>query len=291
MISVKRVADIYSRGFCTVDVLDGVSKIKLFLSETGNYYYPVMDGDNLVGVITYKELLRAHPNRIVADTELQEPVVVPAEIPLWQAQEIFEDTGVEVLLVQESGQFSGILPRNLLDKHLGPHTDLLTGLYKSDYIYYHGAKLLKDKQEISIIFFDINDFGTINKAYGHTVGDLILIEVSKLLRENIPTDVFLCRFGGDEFAVLLAAHVDEAAQLANRLANVIGSHDFCHRIKISISAGIIGGRRYKERNDDPWNTIEDLMNMASLRSTEAKKTKTSLLASDIEPTNEIAFGF
>lgn len=288
MINIKRVADIYSREFCAVDVLDGVSKIRSFLLETENGCCPVMDEGNLVGVITYKELLKTHPNRIIADAMRGEPVTVPAEMPLWQAKELFEETGLDVFLVEEEGRLSGILSRNLIEIQLGSHIDLLTGLYKSDYIYYHGVRLLENKQEISIVFFDINNFGVIDKTYGHTVGDIILIEVSKLLRENTPSGAFLCRFGGDEFAVLLPAHLDEGAALAYRLADIIGRHSFVRGIEISISAGAIGGRRHEERSDDPWNTMEQLINIASLRSTEAKKSNATLFMAEIQGEIEIA---
>ncbi|KUO78031.1 MAG: hypothetical protein APF81_04270 [Desulfosporosinus sp. BRH_c37] len=288
MISITRVADIYSKEFPAVDVLDGVSKTMSFLLETDNSCCPVMDEGNLVGVITYKDLLRTHPNRIIADVMRGEPVTVPAEMSFWQAKELFEDTGLDVFLVEEEGRLSGILSRNLLEIQLGSHVDLLTGLFKSDYIYYHGVRLLENKQEISIVFFDINNFGVIDKTYGHTIGDIILIEVSKLLRENIPTEAFLCRYGGDEFAVILPAHMDEGAALAYRLTDIVGQHSFPHGIDISISAGVIGGRRHEERDDDPWNTIEQLINMASLRSTEAKKSNATLIMAEIQGANEIA---
>jgi len=288
MINIKRVANIYNKEFPVVNAMDGVSKIKSFLLETGNYYCPVMDEGKLVGVITYKDLMRSHPNRIIADAVRGEPIIVPAEMPLWHAKELVEETGQDVFLVEEEGRLSGILSRNLLEIQLGSHIDLLTGLYKSDYIYYHGARLLENKQEICIVFFDINNFGMIDKTYGHTIGDNILSEVSKLLGANIPSDAFLCRFGGDEFAVLLPAHLDEGAALAYRLADIIDHHSFVDGIGISISAGAIGGRRHEERDDDPWDTMENLINIASLRSTEAKKSKATLFMADIPGANEIA---
>lgn len=288
MINIKRVADIYSKEFYAVDVLDGVAKIRSFLLESENGCCSVMDEGKLVGVITYKDLLRTHPNRIIADAMRGDPVTVPTEMPLWQAKEIFEETGLDVFLVEEEGRLSGILSRNLLEIQLGSHIDLLTGLYKSDYIYYHGVRLLENKQEICIVFFDINNFGVIDKTYGHTVGDIILIEVSKLLRENTPTEGFLCRFGGDEFAILLPEHLDEGAALAYRLADIIGRHSFVRGIEISISAGIVGGRRHEEREDDPWSTMEQLITIASLRCTEAKKRNSSLLTAENHCLNEIA---
>lgn len=288
MINIQRVANIYIKELYSVDVLDGVSKTRSLLLETENYCCPVMDEGVLVGVITYKELLRTHSNRIIADAMQGKPIIVPVEMPLWKAKELFEETGVDAFLVEEEDRLSGILPRNLLEIQLGSHIDLLTGLYKSDYIYYQGVQLLENKQEISILFFDINNFGLIDKTFGHSVGDSILIEVSKLLRESIPSEAFLCRFGGDEFAVLLPAHLDEGAALAYRLADIIGRHSYTSGIEISISAGVIGGRRHEERADDPWNTMEQLINIASLRSTEAKKRNVTLSMAEIKVGDEIA---
>ncbi|WP_088225805.1 GGDEF domain-containing protein [Desulfosporosinus sp. FKB] len=282
MINIERVANIYSKEFSVVDVLDGVSKVRALLLDKDISCCPVMNEGNLIGIITYKNLLRTHPNRIIADVACEEPVIVSAEMSLWQAKELFEETKSEVILVEENGYLSGILSRTLLEKRLGSHIDLLTGLYKSDYIYYHGARLLKNQQEICIVFFDVNNFGVIDKTYGHTVGDIILTEVSKLLSANTPSNAFLCRFGGDEFAVLLPAHLDEGTALAYRLADIISRHRYVREIEISISAGVIGGRRRGERAIDPWNTMEQLMNIASLRSTEAKKNKTTLSVASIE---------
>ncbi|MDQ7092953.1 GGDEF domain-containing protein [Desulfosporosinus sp. PR] len=283
MINIKRVANIYSKEFFAVNVLDGVSKARSLLSEMDHGCFPVMDEGNLVGIITYKDLLRTHPNRIIADVIGEEPIIVPAEMPLWQAKELFDEkTRLDVFIVEDEGRLSGILTRNMLKIQLGSHIDLLTGLYRSDYIYYHGVRLLEKKQEICIIFFDINNFGFIDKTYGHTVGDIILVEVSRLLKENIPSKAFLCRFGGDEFAVLLPAHLDDGTGLAYRLANIIDNHSYVHDIIISVSAGVIGGRRHEERADDPWNTMEQLINIASLRSTEAKKINAKLSVAKIE---------
>jgi len=60
-------------------------------------------------------------NRIIADAMRGEPITVPAEMPLWQAKEIFEETGLDVVLVQDEGRLSGILSRNLLEIQLGSH--------------------------------------------------------------------------------------------------------------------------------------------------------------------------
>lgn len=288
MIQIMRVSDIYSKEFFSVDVLEGVSKTRSLILETGISACPVLDNGNLVGVITVKDLLKAHPNRIIADAMNRELVTVPLEMPLWQVQDIFDKTGLDVLVVREREQICGILSRNMLDIELGPHTDLLTGLYKSDYIYYQGARLLEKGQEICIVFMDLNNFGIIDKTYGHITGDTILVEVSKILKENIPPEAFLCRFGGDEFVVLLPVYLDEGVSLAYKLAETVDRHSFSNGIEVSISAGVIGGRRKHERIADPWDTIENLMNIASLHSTKAKKGNTVLSIADFQDLNEIA---
>lgn len=288
MIKIKRVSDIYSKDFFLVDVLEGVSKTRSLILETDTNACPVLDNGILVGVVTVKDLLKAHPNRIIADAMNRELVTVPLEMPLWQVQGIFDKTGLDVLVVQEKEQICGVLPRNLLDIELGPHTDLLTGLYKSDYIYYQGARLLEKGQETCIVFIDLNNFGIIDKTYGHTIGDTILVEVSSLLKENIPLESFLCRYGGDEFVILLPEYLDQGVSFAYKLAETVDRHSFPRGIKVSISAGVIGGRRKHERIVDPWNTIENLMNIASLHSTEAKKGNTILSIADFQDLNEIA---
>lgn len=60
-------------------------------------------------------------------------------------------------------------------------------------------------------FIDLDDFKTINDRYGHAVGDTLLRELAQRLAGCLRGDDLLVRYGGDEFALALVAHVEEPA--------------------------------------------------------------------------------
>jgi diguanylate cyclase (GGDEF)-like protein len=69
------------------------------------------------------------------------------------------------------------------------------------------------------LFLDLDKFKQINDTYGHHIGDLLLIEVAKLIQTCIRETDTLSRLGGDEFGILLEDIV--SAELAQRVANKI----------------------------------------------------------------------
>ncbi|WP_072681812.1 diguanylate cyclase [Arcobacter sp. LA11] len=81
-------------------------------------------------------------------------------------------------------------------------TDSLTGLYNRHYL-----KNIDISEFVSsdyyIIFFDIDYFKKVNDLYGHTCGDLILKEFSIILNSYSRNDDILCRYGGEEFILII----------------------------------------------------------------------------------------
>ena len=86
-------------------------------------------------------------------------------------------------------------------------TDSLTGLYNRYYLNRLIKKGFKveDGKRLYVLFFDLDKFKYINDEYGHSVGDKILRESSKRLKESFhrETDI-LCRYGGDEFVAFVS---------------------------------------------------------------------------------------
>ncbi|WP_047983420.1 sensor domain-containing diguanylate cyclase [Ornithinibacillus californiensis] len=61
----------------------------------------------------------------------------------------------------------------------------------------------ENKEEIAILYIDIDKFKSINDTYGHDIGDSLLVQFSKRLKSSVREQDELCRVGGDEFLVLL----------------------------------------------------------------------------------------
>lgn len=124
--------------------------------------------------------------------------------------------------------------------------DGLTGLYNRHFLMQRLKEEIKKayrfKQPLSLIFTDIDLFKQINDQYGHSTGDQVLIEFSDLLKKSIREFDLACRFGGEEFVILLPqTYLDSAFLLAERLREKTAATFFCMdsiRTRISASFGI-----------------------------------------------------
>ena len=128
---------------------------------------------------------------------------------IWKAKDLFDKKDVDMLLVLKENKIIGIVTKKILNIELGKHVDLLTGLNKSDYIYYKAVDLLDAGNEISIIFIDVDNFGCVNKEFATLLGNKILEEIAELLKTNTLEGVSLCRFGGDEFVLVTPYFAEE----------------------------------------------------------------------------------
>src|SRR5690606_3496387 len=86
------------------------------------------------------------------------------------------------------------------------------------------AVSLADRYEepLSIVFFDLNGFKTINDTHGHATGDAVLAHVADVLRGHVRDSDIVGRLGGDEFGViLLRSDLPSAKTKAQQLAEMI----------------------------------------------------------------------
>ncbi len=94
----------------------------------------------------------------------------------------------------------------------------------------------------AVLFIDLDEFKEINDTKGHSVGDAVLVEVARRLRENTRARELVARLGGDEFVVLASgADATIARTIAGRLVEAmarpmsIGGHVLSARASIGIS--------------------------------------------------------
>lgn len=109
--------------------------------------------------------------------------------------------------------------------------DGLTGLYNHRYfnelLNHLFDQFRKDGISLSLIMLDLDNFKNYNDTYGHSQGDEILKEISALIRGVIREKDILCRYGGDEFCIILPeAEKEEASKVAGKIRNVIADFNY-----------------------------------------------------------------
>ena len=105
-------------------------------------------------------------------------------------------------------------------------TDQLTGLYNRRAFAGVAAKEVgrawRYQRPLALILFDIDNFKVVNDTHGHSIGDQVLQVMTGLVSKTIRATDVICRYGGDEFIVLMPeAGRDEALAMAERLREEI----------------------------------------------------------------------
>jgi len=129
-------------------------------------------------------------------------------------------------------------------------TDALTGLHNRRYMESHVATLVEQAaargKPLSVLVLDIDYFKSINDTYGHDVGDDALREFSTRLKKSIRGIDLACRYGGEEFVVVMPeTDMAVAAMVAERVRRGIATEPFPinqgkNAIEVTISIGIAG---------------------------------------------------
>lgn len=106
--------------------------------------------------------------------------------------------------------------------------DALTGLYNRRYferrLREESAHARRHKRPFSLVMVDVDHFKLVNDTYGHEDGDRVLKHVADLITGSLREDDIACRYGGEEFVLLLRATPGTAARVvANRLRSAFQS--------------------------------------------------------------------
>jgi diguanylate cyclase (GGDEF)-like protein len=263
----------------TVEPGTSVRRAAAIMEEGGFGCLPVVENGRLLGLVTSRDLRAAHLNRLVADAMTRNPIVAEPDVFLWEAAELLAAYGIERLPVVQQGKLLGIVTKARLWQFLAQYRDSLTGLYRGEILKEKAIALLEAGREIAVLFLDVDDFGRLNKRYGHVVGDAVLQKMAVVLQDLLHRERdLLGRYGGDEFAVVSVRSLAEARTLADLLCEGLSLVEWPNGLSVSASVGVAGGRRTRLREgDDLRATVSELFNAASLASTRAKRTKSGVV--------------
>jgi diguanylate cyclase (GGDEF)-like protein len=119
---------------------------------------------------------------------------------------------------------------------------------------------------MAAIMLDIDHFKSFNDAHGHLIGDVVLAEVARRVREAAGEGAVVGRFGGEEFAIALSkAGADEARVVAERVRAAVAAapvHTARGELTVTVSVGV--------SDDEGAATLEDVLRRADDRLYEAK---------------------
>jgi diguanylate cyclase (GGDEF)-like protein len=127
-------------------------------------------------------------------------------------------------------------------------TDALTGVYNRRFFIESLEKQLslakRYDETLTVIMVDVDHFKRFNDTYGHTAGDRVLQQVSKMLGASVRESDVLCRYGGEEFTIIMSrTSATEGYEKAERIRRHIESVRFANiapgnSLGITVSMGI-----------------------------------------------------
>ncbi|MCU7923858.1 MAG: sensor domain-containing diguanylate cyclase [Candidatus Thiodiazotropha sp. (ex Dulcina madagascariensis)] len=125
-------------------------------------------------------------------------------------------------------------------------TDKLTGTANRqafEILFEQTVRSAKRKEaSLSVVMLDIDRFKQVNDTYGHLAGDLVLRTVANLIRRAIRESDTVCRWGGEEFLLLLPeCDLDHARKLAERIRSAVEARSIAtglDRVTVTASLGV-----------------------------------------------------
>jgi diguanylate cyclase (GGDEF)-like protein len=124
--------------------------------------------------------------------------------------------------------------------------DALTGLYNFRYMQrsleIEMERTRRTKLSTGLVMIDLDHFKKVNTLYGHECGNAVLAQFGKVLKGNVRVIDVPCRYGGEEFALILpGAHLRESIAIAERLREITRCNSLTfgtETVRITASFGI-----------------------------------------------------
>jgi diguanylate cyclase (GGDEF)-like protein/PAS domain S-box-containing protein len=121
------------------------------------------------------------------------------------------------------------------------HTDPLTGIANRTSLYeqfdYNLKLAYRSRKSMAVMMLDLDNFKLINDTYGHTVGDILLVQCAARIKNNIRNTDIAARFGGDEFTVVLTnlSSIESVRIVAEQIINSMKQPFIINEIECTIT--------------------------------------------------------
>ena len=198
----------------------------------------------------YKRIITVDDNNQLVGTIAQKELITLAYSSWTKLMKDYQSKLIEIndLLKHKKDEYASLA-----------FTDSLTGLYnrhKFIELFHSSFRLMQQRQNsLSTILIDIDHFKKVNDSFGHNVGDNTLSKIAEFLLEKLRETDIICRWGGEEFLVLLpATNIEQAQNIAEKLRRKLEQTSFEKVKTLSASFGIAA-----VTNSD---TLEDVINRA-----------------------------
>jgi len=230
-----------TKDLVTAQVTDDYNTVYMLMRVNGIRHIPILDGKKIVGIVSVRDLIHYYQNKLESEfAEARDRIETMKRLVKLSAEEVLESLFTEINKYKELSL-----------------TDHLTGLYNKRYflmrLQEETARAQRYKQDLSLIFCDIDHFKAINDNYGHQNGDTILREVGTLLSggmgelkvvSRLRKSDIVARYGGEEFVVILPeTSAEHAAIAAEKMRNALEQNTFVidsKEIKVTMSFGVAG---------------------------------------------------
>jgi diguanylate cyclase (GGDEF)-like protein len=163
--------------------------------------------------------------------------------------------------------------------------DPLTGLFNRRHFFELTQQELERSRRynrpISIIMLDIDHFKQVNDRFGHLVGDRVIVEVARRIQKALRRIDLACRYGGEEFAILLPeTNLRQAEMVATRLWQLVTKQPTVSgelKLKITVSVGVA---TYQLEGMITVDTLLDQADQAMYQAKEAGRNRVVIYSKD-----------
>lgn len=267
------------KGYCSAIGLaqvDYYTDSRGFLENSANYdmvivdlVMPDLDGEDLI-----YHIRKSNPKTIILlMTAYSESRTIPHCLSIGANDFILKPLDFNMFVLRVTNSLKHHLleeERSCYQKELyyKATRDGLTGAYNRQYLIeqfnLEWQSFSRYQDPLSLILVDLDRFKGINDEYGHSKGDAVLINTVTILQENLRFTDMICRWGGEEFVILLRkTGMEEARIIAEKLRHAVMNFNFGLRDAVTASFGVVEVREEEDR-EDLFRRLDNSLYLAKL---------------------------